>query len=72
MAIEDDKDVYNSSFRGALVEPNHYIEFGDTLRASQLLTRPFQLRKDGRFPNRVVAQPMCNTHQRYEFRLPEG
>ena len=69
---KDDKDVYTSSFRGALVKPNYYIEFCDTLKASQLLTRPFQLRKDGRLPNRVVAQPMCNTHQRYEFRLPEG
>lgn len=48
--------MYDASFRGALAKPNHYIEFCDTLKASQLLTRPFKLRKDGRIPNQVVAQ----------------
>ena len=67
MTIEDDKDVYNSSFRGALVEPDHYIEFGDTLKTAQLLTRPFQLRKDGRLPNRMVVQllPYLVAYVRY-------
>ena len=51
-----DREVYDASFRGALAKPNHYIEFCDTLKASQLLTRPFKLRKDGRIPNQVVAQ----------------
>ena len=51
-----DKDVYDSVFRGALAKPDHFIEFCDTLKASQLLTRPFTLRKDGRLPNDVVEQ----------------
>ena len=51
-----DKDVYDSAFRGALAKPDHFIEFCDTLKASQLLTRPFTLRKDGRLPNDVVEQ----------------
>ena len=51
-----DKDVYNSAFRGALAKPNHYVEFKDTLKISQLLTRPFTLRKDGKLPHHVVEQ----------------
>ena len=64
---KDDKEVYTSSFRGALVKPDHYIEFCDTLKASQFLTRPFQLRKDGRLPNRVVVQllPYLVAYVRY-------
>ena len=64
---KDDKEVYTSSFRGALVKPDHYLEFCDTLKASQFLTRPFQLRKDGRLPNRVVVQllPYLVAYVRY-------
>ena len=49
------------------MKPDHYIEFCDTLKASQLLTRPFQLRKDGRLPNRMVVQllPYLVAYVRY-------
>ena len=48
--------MYNASFLGALTRPSHYVEFLDYFKASDLLTRPFALRKDGRLPNHVIRE----------------
>ena len=34
---KDDREVYDSAFRGAIAKPAHYIEFIDTLPAQTLL-----------------------------------
>ena len=51
-----DRDVYNSSFLGTLAKPSHYVEYLDYFKGSDLLTRAFALRKDGRLPNHVIRE----------------
>jgi len=53
---QGDRDVYDSSFRGALAKPHHFIEYKDSLPASSLLTGAFALRTGGKLPHRVVDQ----------------
>ena len=51
-----DRDVYDSSFAGAVTRPSHFIEYLDIFPVSALLSRAFVLRKDQRLPNHVIRE----------------